>query len=265
MKKINNGGSMVVRVAAVVVITQSVACAVRVVADGWQSGATVPALSWSEPATGVIEMVFPGTGFPDGGSCAALPLRGGNDAAFLGNYSAAGVSAVSFTITSSGGALGRATRLVLRGPRREWCNYNMAVGGQPGEPAGNRLSFALDDGWVTADPAVTPETVAAAWREDLRGVTYLAVVISRKVSRSDQTVTLADFALEGGFGAMTLDAALLAALGVSTVELAQTLPEAACDKDRDGLTDLQEMGPLQFTDTEAGQIAGAFYRVVQQP
>lgn len=156
---------------------------------------------------------------------------------FSGNYLAAGVTTVGFTLQSNQ-PIDAQTRLVLIGEsERFWLRRNLVAGAN---------SVALDrtnGGW---DLPVSLQTgdLDQLWAEDLSSVKSLGILVRQTtLATGSSTITVSAFTLSSSraVGAvLTLEDRLMAAFDKgSTADL--TDAEIAQDTDGDGMTDLNEV------------------------
>jgi hypothetical protein len=212
-------------------------CGVTTQADTWTTVDKVGNARSSEPAPGQIMVKFSSSSVPQLASLTVVPGSSDADESFTGNYAAARVNSVSFSITAVGALPGNGTALILRSGDRTWNRYDLAV--EVGGTAANRVSLNRADGWQTQAEG----DLDALWASDLRKVDFIGIRVNRGGVPAGQEFTIADFALEGDrtVGALSpLEEALLEAFGVSS--LADVTPaQALLDSDGDGMTDLNEI------------------------
>ena len=166
---------------------------------------------------------------------------GAADSPFAGDYSAAGVTGLTFRIMSDGHKPASAMVILQSSVSgRIWINENVPISGEAGRWVDCAISLARASGWRRGGTDLD-----AKWAIDLRSVGTIGIRICQGGTES-QVYTIADFMLAGASGPSqhanlsALQKALLDRFGVTTLE-AVSEQDKKVDSDLDGMTDVLEI------------------------
>jgi len=151
--------------------------------------------------------------------------------AFVGDYPAAAVKALSFSLKSGGTTPGYPMVVLKSDTGGEWVNYRLRVSDEAGEWILNYIPMQRSAGWQR-------NRGAGDWDADISGISEISLRLSRSTVGLE-TYSIDNFMLVGDGFITSLQEALLAkfnALSTSEVD-----PDAAAnDPDGDGAGDLAE-------------------------
>jgi hypothetical protein len=203
-------------------------------------------VSFVSGANGSITVSFPqqsATSVPRYDAATVVACNAGGEPAFAGNYTAMGVSAVSFKIRSEKTVSSPVlVQIVLRSSvsGRVWRNESVAASAVQGEWISNQVSFDRASGWKRDGSG----DFDAMWAADLQSVEMIGVRLAQP-GREAMSYTVAEFVITGSFGTTPgfltpLEKALKDRFGVTAVsEL--TDAQKTADADADGMTDVAEI------------------------
>jgi hypothetical protein len=170
-------------------------------------------------------------------------MVGTSQAPFVGDYTAAGIHGITFTVTSDGdGHQPHHANLVLEAGGHVWTGPQFSVATDPNTPTTHRTPLDAAAGWgsITVRNAERAEVFAAS----LASVTSVAIAMGAG-SNDAEDYTISDCMLVGpdGFSVPVelgpLGAALMNRFGKAS--LADLGALGSGDKDGDGFSDLEEL------------------------
>ena len=206
-----------------------------VAATGLKTHTEGPA-SVTANSDGSVTVAFPGSAgspmdaFTIGAEFADYSVSGG---AFVDDYAAAGVKAITLVTVSDGSVPDGAQVYLLARSGRKWRNNNVRVAATPSERVLTYLPMSRDAGWIYRTRA--GEDIDAYWTEDIANVVEVGVSFDPSGTQA-QSYTTDDFVL-AGVGLYSLQDALwdqLQALSEDEIDPAQ-------NSDGDGASDLDEL------------------------
>ena len=207
-------------------------------AEGWSKYQQYGVVSFSSLSDACVTASFKSQSFPT--YCAATLVATGGD--FTGNYAAAHVESLRFSVESNGNQLGAVKAVLLSGSGRLWRNENVETPGTDGVAVINTIPFTRAAGW-TRDGRGDKD---AMWADDLQDVVMVGVAIVQG-GMDAQWYRVCNFVLLDEDGGTTppavltpLQEALLDRFGVTGLDAIDSA-DAAVDSDEDGMTDLDEI------------------------
>lgn len=171
-----------------------------------------------------------------GGSATTDPFRGAAVAttgAFLGNYPAAAVKAISFTLEGNGTKPSQYSKAILKCANGEWSCMRLRVSDVAGEPVLNYIPLTLDAGWYK-----NSRDMEAEWQDAVGSVEWVGVQLEPSTVNAE-SYKLDNFQLVGDGFITDLQEALLARFNALSVD--EVGDEGAADSDGDGAGDLDEV------------------------
>ncbi|MCK5850545.1 MAG: hypothetical protein KAH23_06480 [Kiritimatiellae bacterium] len=223
-----------------------VAAEVDIVADIMTEADSYGGVTFAEGADGSITVTFAeqsASGPPALSAGTVVADVGISSDTFVGDYIAAGVKGLRFSIVSDGHRPSSAMLVLKNQDGRTWCNRNVVVSEEAGKVVVNNVLFERSAGWDRNERSTVDKD--AMWLADLLNVGMIGIRLTQ-AGIEEQSYTVSKFMLVDVDGMisvgslMPLQDALLIAFGVSTVG-AVSQEQAGYDTDGDGMTDLTEI------------------------
>lgn len=224
----------------VVATVCSTASAVTIEADVLQADNAYGSVTCNTSVPGAATVAFSGS-FMDSGGISLSPSSADPAKRFVGDFTAAGISSVSFTVqNATGGTVGSSSTLTLITDTRMWTiRVSALFPTVAGGVATNRISLRREDGWNAV--ILAGEDPDQVWQSSLASVTRLSLDLAK--GSGPVTLTISGVSIDGDRAIVSLTPlqdALMARFGV-TDAADVSADQAAIDSDGDGMSDLAEI------------------------